>query len=262
MLRLSKPITALLAFLLPSPILRPALRGLGHRVSPTARIGLSFLWTDRLYLGENACIGHFNMIMSRRLLMRERAQIGRLNVLHGPISVNLARHAAIGNSNVIQRAPQGPVSVGPAMLRLGELTKITSHHRIDCTCSVHIGDFSVLAGADSQIWTHGYVHDLTGPGRYRIEGPVYIDHNVYVGARCIISLGVSIASGAIIGAGTTVAQSLDAAGLYVSAPIRRLPRPPDAASREDLVPMTHPDLQEIVYRRRLGVQAARPRPTA
>jgi hypothetical protein len=39
---------------------------------------------------------------------------------------------------------------------------------------VVIGDYSTLAGIGIQVWTHGYVHDTSGPGRYRIDGAVRI----------------------------------------------------------------------------------------
>ena len=211
---------------------------------------MSLLWVDRLYLDKGTRIGHMNVLLVKRLLMRQGAYVGRLNVLRGPLSVALARDAAIGNANKIGRAAQGSVTHGPASLRLGELSKLTSNHIVDCTYSVQLGDYSTVAGNGSQFWTHGYVHDETGPGRYRIDGGISLGHNVYIGSACIVTTGVQIADGVMVGAGTTIARSLLEPGMYVSAGVRRLDRPAAPDSRKDLEHVDDPRLCERVYVKR------------
>jgi acetyltransferase-like isoleucine patch superfamily enzyme len=238
------------AALFPSPLAVMILRALGHRIGPRCRIGFSLLWVDRLLLQGGSRVGHLNFIACSRLCIGAHGYIGRTNVIAGPLSVLLRREGAIGNSNKVVRGPQGAVTVGPASLRIGRLAKVTADHRIDCTRSVRIGDYSTLAGVGIQVWTHGYVHDTTGPGRYRVDGPVAIANNVYIGASCIVSMGVELCAGVIVGAGTTVARSIDQPGLYVSSAIRRLPRPVDPTERPDLIPETDPALSERVYLKR------------
>lgn len=235
---------------LPSPIVRVALRALGHDVRSGARVGFSLIWCDRICLDRTARIGHLNLIRADRLLLRNDAYIGRMNVIHGPVTIHLKRGASIGNANKIVRAPLGSVTIGRSLLRLGLYSKVTADHRVDATCTVSMGDYSVLAGAGSQIWTHGYVHDLEGPGRYRIDGPVRIGNNVYIGARCVLSMGIRIASGAVVGAGTTVPRSIEEPGLYVSGPMRKLPRPAPADQRQDLERLAGDQLVEAVYSKR------------
>lgn len=244
-----KFLTALVAVLLPSFLLRPVLRLLGHRVAASARIGFSLLWVDRICLDQHTRVGHLNLLVAKRLVLRERAYIGRQNVVLGPISIDLAPQGAIGNANKIVRGRQGSVTSGPSRLYLGRVAKITGGHRIDCTTSISIGDYSTIAGVGCQVWTHGYVHDTSGPGRYRIDGKVFIGDNVYIGAGCIISMGVRIGNGVIVGAGTTVARDLDEPGLYVSAAIRELPRPASPESRADLQQLADAGLCERVYRK-------------
>lgn len=239
--------TLLAALLLPSPLAVACLRLLGHRVGPACRVGVSVVLVDRLLLAGNNRIGHFNLLHCRRVVMRKHAYIGRFNVANGPFSISLGVSGAIGNNNKIVRGPAGIVTHGPALLKLGELAKITSEHRVDCTCSVHIGDYSTLAGVGSQIWTHAYIHDLTGPGRYRIDGKVRIANNVYIGAGSIVSMAVSICPGAMIGAGTTVSRSLTEPGLYVSSPMRQLPRPAAPHARTDLTQIVSAQLCEPVF---------------
>ncbi len=106
-----------------------------------------------------------------------------------------------------------------------------------------------MAGTDSQVWTHGYVHDREGAGRYRIDGEVKIGANVYIGSRCIVTAGVRIADGAMVGAGTTVARDLPNASLYVAGLLRELPRPPAPEQRSDLELQRQAGLTETVYRK-------------
>ncbi|MBN1377688.1 MAG: hypothetical protein JXA04_00475 [Gammaproteobacteria bacterium] len=196
---------------------------------------------------SNVVIGHLNIIRINQLKMGEKSYIGRMNIMNGPFSVELDKRASIGNRNTILRGSLGIVTYGFSELRLGELAKITSSHRIDCTQSVTIAAFSTMAGIGSQIWTHGYIHETHGACRYRVDGKVEIGHNVYIGSGCIISMGVNIASGVIVGAGVTVARNLDVPGLYVSAAIRQLPRPKAPEQRVDLTRVNEPGLTDLVY---------------
>ena len=210
-------------------------------------LAFRWYWLISIAMERNSAIGHLNIIRITQLVMGEKSYIGRMNIINGPLSVVLESRAAIGNGNKIVRGRIGVVTYGLSELRLGELTKITSNHYIDCTQSILIGDFSILAGIGSQIWTHGYIHEAHGAGRYRVDGKIEIGHNVYIGSGSIISMGVRIASGVVVGAGVTVARNLDEPGLYVSAAIRQLPRPVDPEQRADLVRVTEPSLCERVY---------------
>lgn len=245
-----KVLSAVLLLVFPMRLVRVLLNCMGHRIQSGARVGLSLIWCDRLVMEAGARVGHGNVIAVRRVLMRKGAVIGRANVVHGPLSLALGPRAALGNRNSVLRAGKG-VTQGPSRLRLGELAKITSDHRVDCTQSVSVGAFSTIAGSGSQIWTHGYVHDERGEGRYRIDGRVTIGDNVYVGSAAILSMGISIGRGVMVGAGTTIAKSLEEPGLYVSAAVRRLPRPPQPQERTDLQRLVDPNLVEAVYVKRM-----------
>lgn len=87
----------------------------------------------------------------------------------------------------------------------------------------------MLAGADSQIWTHGFYFSKEGDKVVRIDGDVKIGHNCYIGARCIINGGVEIGDCITIGAGTCVPKTILEQGLYVSQPLRYIPFDPDEA---------------------------------
>jgi acetyltransferase-like isoleucine patch superfamily enzyme len=247
---MARLLTALLLFVLPTPLVAPLLRLAGYRIGSGARVGFSVLLVERLALGAGVRIGHLNLVRARRLLCAEGATIGRSNIVNGPLSLLLREDAALGNRNRITRSASPGVVDWAAALRLGRGSKVTSDHQIDCTRNVSLGEFSILAGSGSQVWTHGYVHATHGPGRYRIDGAVAISHNVYVGSRCIVNLGVAIAPGCIVGAGTVVSKSIEEEALVVGAAVRRLPRPPDPLTRQDLVVERGAMLCEAVYRKR------------
>jgi acetyltransferase-like isoleucine patch superfamily enzyme len=86
--------------------------------------------------------------------------------------------------------------------------------------NVSIGDYSIFAGADTQVWTHGYVHEKVGAGRFRVDGEIIIGNNVYIGLRCVFNPGVKIADGVTIGSNSTISKSITKPDLYVSQPLR------------------------------------------
>lgn len=239
-------VSAAICMLLPTALKPMLLNLMGHHIHRRARIGLSIILADRMYMDHGARIGPLNLIRVRRLVMRSQSVIGRMNIINGPLSIQLRHSGAIGNSNTIARARLG-VTSGPSRLKIGKIGKITANHKVDCTKSICLGDYTTIAGSGSQLWTHGYIHDQSGPGRYRIDGPIVIGDNVYIGSACIVSMGISIANGAIVGGGTSVSKSLTEAGLYVSSAIRQLPRPLDAKDREDLIAVKDPALCEPVF---------------
>lgn len=245
----SRPFTfarAILLFLLPTFLVRGLVNLLGGKVHKGARVGFSIVLARGLYLEAGCRIGHGSIVNVRRLVLRNRARIGHMNFCNGSFDIWLAQRAEIGNRNIISRAPIG-VTWGAAQLRIGQLSKITASHKIDCTMSVIFGDFSILAGQGSQIWSHGYVHASSGPGRYRVDGRVTVGDNVYIGSRSLILGGIVIADKVVVGAGITVSRNLEEPGFYVSAPMRMLPLPIPPCDRDDLLQLEKAGLIETVF---------------
>lgn len=246
---LRKTLGALVLFALPTALARPIANALGHRIGHGCTVGFSLLYCDLIALEAGVSIGHLNLVRIRRLIVRRNGRIGRTNIINGPLSLRLGPKSELGNGNRVLRAAKG-VTSGPAALTLDVLSKITSRHLVDCTRSVRIGSYAIVAGANSQLWTHGYVHDADGPGRYRIDGRIVIEDNVYIGSASFISMGVRIGRGSVVGGGTAVARSLPPMGVYVSAAVRTLARPPDPEARSDLQPARDDSLVERVFVRR------------
>jgi UDP-3-O-[3-hydroxymyristoyl] glucosamine N-acyltransferase len=120
---------------------------------------------------------------------------------------------------VISRATKG-ISHNKVNLEIEIFSKITAGHKIDCMRNVSIGDYSIFVGANTQVWTHRYVHERTGTGRFRVDGEIIIGNNVYIGSRCVFNLGVRIADGVTLGSNSTISKSITKLGLYVSHPLR------------------------------------------
>jgi len=241
-------VSAILLAVFPTWSVRLLVNSMGHRIAPGARIGFSLVLTRQLYMDSESSIGHLSLLRVNRVVMRPNSRIGHMNNCYGPLSIWLKSRAAVGNRNTVSRARRG-ITYSPAMLRLGELSKITAQHKVDCTASVIFGDFSTLAGAGSQVWTHGYIFHGTGAGRYRVDGKVVVGNNVSIGSRAMITGGVTIASGIAVGAGASVARSLTKPGLYVAAALRAISYPQDPALRDDLEKIDGAELVEVVYKK-------------
>jgi acetyltransferase-like isoleucine patch superfamily enzyme len=214
-----KIIIGFLVFVLPSFLGVILLRVLGVRIGKKVKIGFSFIATRDLEIGDNVIIGHFNLILNKKIILKNQSKIGYLNILKGPFTLILQKKAAIGNKNYFTRGPAG-VTYGESILELGELTKITTEHHVDLTRSIKFGDFSILAGINSQMWTHGYYHANTGKHRVRIDGSIVIGNNVYIGSGCIFNPGVKVSDAINLGARSIITKDLDKPGMYVSQGLR------------------------------------------
>ena len=230
------------------------LRWLGHCVSSKARIQISIVLVDHLYMQDGAQIGHFNLINIYRLIMRKNSRVGNFNIVRGQFSVSLGRASLIGNRNLLGGGRKG--SALPVNLRIGAVAGFTAQHYINLNASIYLGDYSTLAGAGSQIWTHGYVHMLSGPGREEVRGKVTIGNNVYIGSMSCIGPGITIVDGASIGAHSSVSTSLMEPGVYVSQKLRYVAKMPEVR----LASLQRIEEKEVSYRWRDGGGAWRGRP--
>lgn len=215
---MKKLLTAFFA-LLPSKLANLFLKMLGHKISWSAKIGLSFVYVNSLTLEKNSRIGHFNFIKVDGATLCEKAVIMNLNYFKGPIRIFLGEKSIIGRLNKFTRA-YNPVTYDESCLRLESGTGITYGNFFDLTCSVTFGSNSQIAGKGSQFWTHGYIHAIEGEERVRIDGEIIIGNNVYIGTRCLFNPGVSISDGINIGGNSVISKNLTKSGMYVNQPLR------------------------------------------
>ncbi len=242
---MKKLITGFIGFCFPSFLSRLVLNLMGHQICAGVRIGFSLLFCDKLVLGKGSMIGHANYVNINTLILKEGASIGSRNRMRGPFDVSIGNHGRISSSNRISRA-KFPVTYAHAILQLGTYAIITHNHMIDITCSIYLGDYSIIAGAESQLWTHGYYHADTGLDRIRVDGSIMIGNNVYVGSRCIFNPGVVVGDAIHIGANCCISKSLREKGMYVSQPLRHIKNNIEII-KSKLNPVTSDNLADVVY---------------
>ncbi len=201
--------------LLPWTLRRHVLRGVyGYELHRTARIGWSWIFPRRLVMRENAQIGHLNVaIHLDRLEVGAHATIDRANWITG-FPLGDARHFA-------HRAEREPALV------LGAHSAITKHHHIDCTDRVEIGAFTTVAGYGSQLLTHAI--DLE---RNRQDAaPIAIGDYCFVGTAVVILGGAKLPDRSVLGAKALLNKPQAEPGwLYAGVPAKPIQAlPPDGA---------------------------------
>lgn len=209
-----KKILALLIGIFPIRIVRIFLWNffLGYKIDYYAQIGWGNILCCNHAEIQKAKIGNFNRIYTNDLHLENGAEIRRLNLIKLVNSFVMLENSQIVSKNSI---------VGLFRLNyqkrencnfiLGKDSLVTIANSIDVTDSVTIGNNVVFGGKDTQLWTHGF--DVK---RNMVTGPIVVGDDVYVGSRCTICQGVTIADNTVIGAATCVPTSIKEPGFYVS----------------------------------------------
>ncbi len=225
MAKLRRILTLLVCLALPHRLKPFLLRLIGHKVANGAIIGCSLVLVDRLLMERGARIGFGNLVQVPRVVLRTGAYIQNFNMVSTRAAIVLAQNGAIGNRNQIKGAPA--IGRRRSLLSIGLWSKITAGHVIDVSESIIIGNFSTIAGAGTQIWTHGFVHMSEGVARAAVRGSVRIGNNVYIGSMSCLSPGIVIASKIAVGAHSSVSASLLLPGVYVSQKLRYIEKTPE-----------------------------------
>lgn len=191
-------------------------------------------------------IGRLDLLRMRRLVVRPKSRLGYMSICRGPLSLRLGTSASLGNRSTGARALHG-FTYRAAQLWLAPGVKVTAVYFPDCARTVWIGDYAILAGKSSQIWTPGYVRDDAVSGRYRVDGSLRIGSNAFIGSRVIITDGVSIFDASSIGIGAGVTKSLMEPAFYVSGSPRIILEPADPANCVCMERVSVSELVESVY---------------
>lgn len=201
-----KNILCILIVMLPWKIRRVLLiRFYHYKIHPTARIGLSYIYPKHLIMEKGARIGHFNVaIHLDKMIIGENATIARGNWITGFPTGTSSQHFVHDKNRISE-------------LVLGRESAITKNHHLDCTNSIHIGDFVTIAGYRSQFLTHSI--DIY-EGRQD-------SHPIRIGNYCFISTGVIALGGSslpdysVLGAGAVLNKEYDATHkLYAGVPAK------------------------------------------
>jgi acetyltransferase-like isoleucine patch superfamily enzyme len=176
----------LAAFPLPWAMRRRILSALlGFDIDPNATIGYSLIFAQKVSLQEGASIASFNLV----------SPIGLLKL--GPFA-----RLGPGNRIVGRQETQdyGSEDGRTSALIMEEHSAITRKHIVDCSNTVHVGRFALIAGYHSQILTHSPDFEL---GIQRTE-PISIGEFVFVGTNAIILPGANLAARCFLSAGSVL----------------------------------------------------------
>lgn len=111
-------------------------------------------------------------------------------------------------------------------------------HLFDLSDTITIGDNVTIGGQGTQFWTHGF--DLN---HVKIQAPIEIEDDVYIGSSCIIMAGVKIVKSVSVGSGSVVPKSILESGFYISSNLIKKGEVSDWSNNEDL--LTHNDSKFI-----------------
>lgn len=137
-------------------------------------IGLSFIDSNKISIGDYAYLGH-------------------LNFVSGLMEFRVGKNSKIGNLN---RFTAESNYGGEARFIMHQSASLTSRHYFDCSSSIEIGEFSIISGMATQIFTHGINVEIN---RQELDA-VTIGRNCLIGTRCTILKGAVLPDFCVLGA--------------------------------------------------------------
>ncbi len=177
-----------MAVVLPSAWKRVYYRSLfGWKIGKGTRIGWSFLDADKVTIGDNVHIGHFNFFKNvQSLEIGGETWISNLNTFSGSY----------------HRDEQWVSTI-----RIGLRCVVMSRHLFDLGGGIEIGNDVTIAGRESHLWTHTMIYE-SGLARL-VAKPLRVSDGCYIGARSTI-LFCELPSGTLVGAGSVVTKTFEA----------------------------------------------------
>jgi acetyltransferase-like isoleucine patch superfamily enzyme len=165
---------------------------LNYQIGNNVEIGFSYLDASEVKISDNVRIGHFNIIRGIEILeLGESSYIGNFNQLFG------GRDRKVGWSS---------------QFILGKKVLIMSHHFMDITGNIFIGNQTTIAGRDTHFWSHSLINSQDG--LKRITFNINIGENCYVGARATL-VGCNVPDRSIVGAGSVVTKKFASEDNYI-----------------------------------------------
>ncbi len=189
----------------------------GYLISYDSRIGC-FNYLDVIVCEiDRGHIGHLNLIRCRKLRMAPGSRLVKQNHIKNPNQVVIGENSIIGTRNRFVGTREGLTPFKEhENITVGHDTVITVGHLFDLSDTITIGNNVTFGGRGTEVWTHGF--DIK---HVKVQAPVKISSDVYVGSGCIFIQGLEISAGVSIGAGTVVGKSITEPGFYVSSHLQR-----------------------------------------
>ncbi len=225
-------LTALIA-VLPFSALRILLYRIlcGYQISWNSEIGFGSIIRCEQCRIESGRVGFFNYIACRSFSLETRSQVIRMNKFLYVNAVEIGPNVTIRsrNSFVGTRGFDAPFK-DEENIRIGKDSIITIGHSFDLSDSITIGENVTFGGNACEVWTHGF--DIN---HIKVQAPVFVGNDVYIGSRSIIIQGVRICNRVSIGAGTVVSKSISESGFYISSGLIRKADLPDYSESAHLL---------------------------
>ena len=175
-------ILSFLFFFIPHPINIFLRSLLGQKVGVGAKIHIfSFIHCNRFIIGNHSSVSPFTILKANSIELGSQTNISPFTVIHSQL-------------------------IKGADLVLGDFSKIFPFCWLEPGEGIFIGK-NVGIGGHTLIFTHGSWSNYLKGGPVSF-GPVRIEDNVWIPWRVFIMPGVTIGSDSIIGANSTVTQSL------------------------------------------------------
>jgi len=175
----------ILSILLPWRLRRLVLnKFFNYEIHRSARIGLAWIFPGKLIMAPGSRIDHFSVaIHLDKIDLGENSTIGRSNWITGFPTKSSSLHFKHQSER-------------KAELKIGISSSITKKHHIDCTNLITIGNFSTVAGYQSQLLSHS-INILENQ---QDSAPISIGDYTFVGTNVVILGGASLPNYSVLGA--------------------------------------------------------------
>ena len=167
------------------------------------------------FLSEDAIAALGFARVGRNVKISDRASLYR------PERISIADHVRIDDFCIL--------SAGDGGIDLGNYVHIACYASLIGREQIVLRDFAGLSGrvsvySSSEDYSGASLNNPTVPEAYRKmeHGRVLLDRHVIVGAGAVILPGVTLGLGASVGALTLVARDLEAFGMYLGVPARKI----------------------------------------
>lgn len=171
------------------------------------------LYSNRI--GKSFEIGWMSLIFCDKVHIGTGVRIGKNVRIRNLDALSIGDGCEIGSHCEIHGVPDN-IKFQKRVFEVGKHTGIGSDHYFDVAAPIQIGSGVIVAGSQSQFFTHSF--DLNSD---RMDGGIRIGDHVYIGTRCLITPGVEICSHVVITGMTTVNKSISEQGVYSSSTLFR-----------------------------------------
>lgn len=204
------------------------------------KIGTSLIKADVIVIEDNCYIGN-----NVQVNVRGTFKLGKCSTILDNCTINcqdfIAGDYLFMSKNV--EIGRGGCQNPEAIVTIGNGVGIFENTMINPNSPVTIGDY-VGIGSEVMIWTHGAWLDIT-QGYPAEFGPVNIESNVWLPARCIVLPNTTIGHDTVIGIGSIINKSIPSNCMAAGTPCKVIRRDcyPKVLSDDELESLINPILE-------------------